>query len=231
MQLWEYWRIVRRRWWVVALLPAVALVASTYLALRGPQAYCSSMKLAVGIIPEPREGQNYYKYDLYYPWLSSEYLADDLTEVLKSQAFAQDVSAELGYSIDPGLVASATRAKKTHRTIDLSICGGDPGAVAAVGEAYERVLNTRLGEYFRQLQAQNGQVRVINRPTLGRASSVGGLAAEVGLRTLLGLALGLGLAFLLHALDDRVRDRRELEQLLGLPTLAEIPSHRQALVR
>ena len=230
MQLRDYWSIVRRRLWLVLLLPAVALLASGYFALRGPSAYCSNMKLAVGIVPEPREG-SYYKYDLYYPWLASEYLADDLTEVLKSQAFAQDVSAELGYSLDPSLVASATRTKKTHRTIDLSVCGQDPGAVAATGEAYERVLNTRLSEYFRQLQAQNGQVRVINRPTLGRANSLGGLAAELGLRALLGLALGLGLAFLLDYLDDRLRDGKELERVLGLSTLAEIPRHRQALAR
>ncbi len=229
MQLREYWSIIKRRWWLVVALPAVALVASGYLALRGPAAYCSSMKLAVGIIPEPRDGP-YYKYDLYYPWLASEYLADDLTEVLKSQAFAQDVSAELGYSLDPSLAAGTMRSKKTHRTIDLAICGQDPATVSAAGEAYERVLNTRLGDYFGQLQAQNGQVRIINRPTVGRASSTGGMAAEMALRGLLGLALGVGLAFLLDYLDQRLRDRRDLEGSLGLPTLAEIPTHRQAIL-
>ena len=213
------------------LLPAIALLASTYLAFRGPGAYVSYMQLAVSVIPEPRDGANYYKYDLYYPWLTSEYLADDLTEVLKSQAFAQDVAAELGYSIDPGLLASAIRTKKTHRTIEVRIFGQDPGAVAAQGDAFERVLNTRLPEYFRQLQAQNGQVRVINRPTLSRANSVAGLGAEIGLRTLLGLALGIALTFLLHYLDDRLRDRHELERLLATPILAEIPSHPQAIVR
>jgi capsular polysaccharide biosynthesis protein len=230
VQLREYWDIIRRRLWLVLLLPVVAVGASGYLAFRGPSAYCANMKLAVGIIPEPREGST-YKYDLYYPWLASEYLADDLTEVLKSQAFAQDVSAELGYSLDPPLAASATRAKKTHRTIDLAVCGQDRGVVAEVGNAYERVLNTRLGEYFRQLQAQNGQVRIINRPTIERASSTGSLAAELALRGMLGLALGLGLAFLLHYLDDRMRDRRELERLLDLPTLGEIPSYRQLAPR
>lgn len=230
MQLREYWEIVRRRLWLVVLLPLVVLAGSAYMALRGPNAYCSNMKLAVGIVPEPPTGQ-YFRYEEYYTWLSSEYLADDLTEVLKSQAFAQDVSAELGYSIEPAVVANATRAKKTHRTIDISVCGQDPGVVTAVGEAYERVLNTKLGEYFRQLQAQNAQVRIINRPTLGRANSLGGLAAELGLRALLGLALGLALAFLLDYLDDRLRGRRELERMLALPILAEIPRHSRALAR
>ncbi len=47
---------------------------------------------------------------------------------------------------------------------------------------------------------------------------------------MLGLALGIGLAFLLDYLDDRLRDRRDLESSLGMPTLAEIPVHRPAIV-
>jgi capsular polysaccharide biosynthesis protein len=229
LQLWRYWEIVRRRLWLVLLLPAIALLASALLALRGPSAYCSNLKLAVGIIPEPREGAA-YKYDLYYPWLSSEYLADDLTEVVKSQAFAEDVSAEMGYPVEPAFIANATRSKKTHRTIDLAVCGADEEGVRAMGDAYQRVLNTRLGDYFRQLQTQNAQVRIINRPTISRSLTPSGLATDLLLRTLLGLVLGVALAFLLHYLDDRLRSRREVEDSLGLPTLAEIPSHRQALV-
>lgn len=231
MQLRDYWDVIRRRLWVVLLLPAVAFAASSYLALRGPGAYCSNMTLAVSMIPDGAAPRSTEYYSPYWETLTSEYLADDLTVVLKSQAFAQDVSAELGYAVEPNVIVNATRTKKTHRTIDLAVCGGDPAIVAAVGEAYERTLNTRLGEYFRQLQTQNVQVRVINRPTLARSSTWAGLAAEVAVRTLLGLALGLGLAFLLNYLDDRLRDRRELERLLGLPTLAEVPPHREALVR
>ena len=223
MQLHEYWAVIRRRLWLVLALPAIALAVSAALAIRGPSAYCVDMQLAVSVVPEPRESPGYYKYDLYYPWLSSEYLADDLSEVLKSQAFAQDVSAELGYSIDPGLIMSSTRTKKTHRTIEVRIAGSNRDAVSAVGEAYERVLNTRLGDYFRQLQAQNGAARIINRPTLSRCASLGTQAGELALRTLLGLLLGTGLAFLLDYVDTRLRDRHDLERTIGLPTLAEIP--------
>jgi capsular polysaccharide biosynthesis protein len=230
LQIWEYWRIVRRRLWLVVLLPAVALVTSAYLAVSGPTAYCSNMKLGVSVIPVTGYGPNPQYDPQYYAILSSEYLADDLTEILRSNPFAQDVSAELGYSLDPGLIAGATRTRKTHRTIDLSVCGQDRDAVAAAGGAYERAINTRLPEYFTQLQVQNAQVRVLNRPTLVRANTLANIAAEVGLRTALGLALGLGLAFLLDYLDDRLRDRRELERLLAFPTLAEIPRHEPTLV-
>ena len=122
MQLREYWTIVRRHLWLVLGLPAITLLASGYLAMRGPTAYCSSMKLAVGIIPEPREGPA-YKYDLYYPWLASEYLADDLTEVVKSQAFAQDVSSNedaeflIGHNLRALVVAHRAEAPGMLRRV------------------------------------------------------------------------------------------------------------------
>lgn len=223
MQLAEYWTIIRRHLWVVLLLPGVALIASSYLALRGPMAFCSTMKLAVSVTPITGYGPNVNYDPQYYAVLVSEYLADDLTEVLRSQAFAQDVSAELGYSLSPATIANGARTKKTHRLIDFQVCGQERAVVGEVGQAYERVLNTRLVEYFSQLQSQNAQVRIINGPSVGRANTPLGMAIEIGLRTLLGLALGLGLALLLDYVDDRLRDRRELERLLGLPILAEVP--------
>lgn len=224
MELGQYLAVARRRWWIIGAVTALAFAASTYTALRGPCAYQATMRMAVSVIPEPRR-ENVYGYDFYYPWLSSEYLADDLSEVMRSQAFAQDVSAELGYSLDPATLAGAVRAKKTHRLLDVTVCGSNAAATLSIAEAYERVLNTRLGEYFAMLQANNGAVRIINRPVLGRSTSPGGLVGEIGLRTFVGGLLGLGLAFLLEYLDDRIRSRREVEEILQWPIVGEIPAH------
>ena len=50
------------------------------------------------------------------------------------------------------------------------------------------------------------------------------MAAEIGLRTAAALFVALGLAFLLDYLDDRLRDRRQIETFLGAPVLGEIPA-------
>ena len=47
----------------------------------------------------------------------------------------------------------------------------------------------------------------------------------------LGLALGVGLAFLAEALDKRVRSEREIEDILGLPLLARLPKPSRRLRR
>ena len=223
MELRAYGSVIRRRWRLVALMTLVAFAIATGLALRGPTAYTATMRLAISVVPDPRVG-DFFKFDSYYSVLTSEYLADDLSEVLKSEAFADDVSAELGFTVDPKQVVDLTRTKKTHRLLEVTITGSDPTATLAVAEAFERVLNSKLGEYFAFLQANNGYVRIINRPKVARTNSAALMVAEIALRTAAGLFVAVGLAFLLDYLDDGVRDRRSAETMLGAPVLGEIPA-------
>ncbi len=223
MELKQYASVIRRNWQIVAFVTLAAFTVSALMALRGPAAYTATMRLAISVIPDPRVG-DFFKYDSYYAWLASEYLADDLSEVLKSDAFAQDVSAELGFSIEPTTVAGLTRTKKTHRLLDVTIQGSERQTTLSIAEAFERVINTKLPEYFAFLQANNGYVKIINRPRVARSNTWALTAAEIALRTVAGLFVGIGLAFLRDYLDDRARDRRQIERDLGLPVLGEIPA-------
>lgn len=222
MELMEYAGIVQRRWKVVAGLTLATLIASAAFALAGPTAYRAEYTLAVSVLPEPRTGP-YFTYSGYYEWLSSEYLADDLSRLIESEAFAEEVSAVLGEQVDASSVAGTTRVRKTHRILDVAITDASRERALAIARAHEQVLNTRLGHYLAQLKADNGQVRMINPPRVQRATSLTGLVLQVGVRTLAGLLAGIGLAFVLHYLDRTVREPLEAEQLLGAPVLGHIP--------
>jgi capsular polysaccharide biosynthesis protein len=50
------------------------------------------------------------------------------------------------------------------------------------------------------------------------------VALDIGLKTLLGLLLGLALIFAVDYLDPSVRDARDVQRTLGLDVLAEIPN-------
>jgi Mrp family chromosome partitioning ATPase len=60
------------------------------------------------------------------------------------------------------------------------------------------------------------------RPRPKRNALLGGL---------LGLVIGIGLAFLVEALDKRVRSEKEIEEILGIPLLGRIPPPARALRR
>jgi capsular polysaccharide biosynthesis protein len=223
MELRAYGAVLKRHAWLIGLITLATLIISVGMAIRGPTAYTASMRLAISVVPDPRVG-DFFKFDSYYSVLTSEYLADDLSELLRSEAFAADVSAELGNTVEPDAIVNLTRTKKTHRLLDVQIASGDPETALAIAEAYERVLNTKLSEYLAFLQANNGFVRIVNRPRVARTNTLPLTVAEIGLRTMAGFLGAVGLAFLLEYVDDRLRDRRQVESFLGTTVLAEIPS-------
>lgn len=223
MELRAYGAVLKRHARLICLITLATLIVSVALAFRGPTAYTATMRLAVSVVPDPRVG-DFFKFDSYYSILSSEYLADDLSELLRSEAFAADVSAELGQKVEPEAIVNLTRTKKTHRLLDIQISASDPQAAMEIAQAFERVVDQKLANYLAFLQANNGFVKIINRPKVTRTNTLPLTAAEIGLRTMAGLVGAIGLAFLLEYVDDRLRDRRQVETFLGTRVLAEIPS-------
>src|SRR5512136_1558245 len=113
MELREYWHIVRRRWWLPVGL-AVLVGALTLVTQRPWQprssSYAATMRFNVGIQPERLSGV--YTYDRYYTMLTSEYLVDDMGEIVRSQRFAEEVSrrlADRGITVTAGAIGESTQ--------------------------------------------------------------------------------------------------------------------------
>src|ERR1700704_873031 len=126
MELREYWSIIRRRWWLPVAVTLVALIAATAVGVRGAAAYKTDMRIAVSTLPTPDPNATLYYDPTYYSNLDSEYLADDMSEFMTSRAFASEVMRELGTTgqqleVDVATIMSATRTKKTHRFIDVTV--------------------------------------------------------------------------------------------------------------
>ncbi len=233
MELREYWHIVRRRWWLPVFLTLAALAASSFVALRGSSAYKTEMRLAVSTSPSVARSNELYYDPIYYANLSAEYLADDLSAIIPSQAFGVDVSRELGFSIPASTIAEVTRAKKTHRLIDVTILTPTAEEGSTIAQGIANLINDpkRMGSYLQALDAYHGQVSIVAAPYTHPSTGPVGLASEIGLRTLVGLFVGLALAFLVDYLDQSLRGREDVERELGLPVIGEIPrARRGALV-
>jgi capsular polysaccharide biosynthesis protein len=230
MELREYWSIIQRRWWLPAAITVVALIASTAVGLRGAAAFKTDMRLAVSTIPTPDPNGVLYYDPTYYSNLDSEYLADDMSEFMTSRAFADEVHRELATSstpmdVDIDTIMTATRTKKTHRFIDITITTPTFEQGSAIAASISRILSdpNHVAQYLTALTAYHTQMEIVTPPVTHRANTVLGLISEIGLRTVIGLLVGIGLAFLVDYLDPSVRTRQDAEQLLELPVLGEIP--------
>lgn len=222
MELREYWAILASRWRLIAIVTAVTMVASVAMLAFGPSLYKSDLRLTISVKPEPRLG-NYYTYDKYYTWLSSEYLVDDFGEIVKSDAFARDVSAKLGQTVPAAAIKRDTKTTKTHRILTVTVTTGDAELSHEIANAMRQTMEERAPEYFAQLNTQDAVLRVIDEPKVEPEMGRARMALEIALRTVVGFLAAIGLAFLLHYLDPTLRTGAEAERTLGLPVLGEIP--------
>ncbi|GIV70564.1 YveK family protein [Caldilinea sp.] len=231
MELREYWVILRRRWWLpVTLAALVGLISVLQLRPWQPRAamYSASMRLLVGVLPAAEQDATAYD-PRYYAWLTSEYLVDDFTEVVRSQLFAAQVSQRLrdqNIEVPAGVIQGSAATGKLHRIITLSFTWPDAAQLEAIARAAADELTQNAAFYFRQLGTENAGVTLIDGPSVGVVGAGVREQIELPLRVLLALIVGVGLAFLLHYLDDSVRRPEELEAL-GVPVLGEIPRRKK----
>jgi capsular polysaccharide biosynthesis protein len=217
MELRKYWQIVWRRWWLVAATVGIVLVVSL-LTYRQPQpAYVANMRFAIGIEgQEPvsavsGEGRS----DV---WLASEYLADDLSEVVKGGDFASRVSDQVGFTVPAGTIF----ASREHRIMTVSITWPDQEQVQAIAETVGAAVEDGGTDYFPQLVGIKASAILIDGPGIGQVGRSLRDKLDLPIRLLVAFAAGVALAFLWDYLDDSIRDRAEVEDL-GVPVVGEIP--------
>ncbi len=217
MELQKYWQIVWRRWWLVAATVGIVLVVSL-ITYRQPQpVYVANMRFAIGI--EGQEPVNAVSGEgRSDAWLASEYLADDLSEVVKGGDFASRVSDQVGFSVPAGTIF----ASREHRIMTVSITWPDQEQVQAIAETVGAAVEDGGTDYFPQLVGVEASAILIDGPGIGQVGRSLKDKLDLPIRLLVALAAGVALAFLWDYLDDSIRDRAEVEDL-GVPVVGEIP--------
>jgi capsular polysaccharide biosynthesis protein len=217
MELRHYWHIVWRRWWLVAALVGIVLVVSLITYQEPEPPYVATMRFAIGIEgSEPvnaaaGEGRS-------DAWLASEYLADDLSEVLKGGDFAARVSQRVGFDVPAGTIF----ASREHRIMTVSITWRDRDQVQAISEAVGAAVQDGGADYFPQLVGVEAQAVLIDGPGIGLVGRSLKDKLDLPIRLFVAFVAGVLLTFLWDYLDDTVRDRAEVEAL-DVPVLGEIP--------
>ncbi len=229
MELRALWKIVKRRWWLIALPAVVALAYAAYGVLKAPSGggYGTSIRFTAAT-PPGSEAISYEDGE-YYPWLSSEYVINALTDWVRTGTFAQEVSATLderGITIPAGAIQGAVAADNERSVMVLYLNWGNPDELAALADAAAVVLQERSTDYFPQFGENGVEVVPLDVPAIGPVPPPLSVRLEPLVRFGLGLAAGVALAFLVEYLDPTLHERAEVEAL-GIPVLAEIPPERR----
>jgi capsular polysaccharide biosynthesis protein len=217
MELREYWRIIWRRWWLIAALVGIVLVVSLVTYEEPEPVYVATMRFAIGI--EGSEPVSTVSGDgRSDAWLASEYLADDLSEVLKGGDFAARIGEQVGFPVPGGAIF----ASREHRIMTVSVTWADRDQVQTIAETVAAVVEDGGADYFPQLAGVEAKAVLIDGPGIGQVGRSLKEKLDLPLRLFVALVAGVALAFLWDYLDDTVRERAEVEAL-GVAVLGEIP--------
>lgn len=148
--------VIRRRWWIVLLLPLVAVTA-TYLFQRN-EPYQSTVRATVLIPGDTEDPGNSERPELM--------VLDDLPPFIRSHAFATDVLAAMdGASLTVDQIQSTLDASRYSRVLTVYVTSENEQEVQEIAAAAESVLPDSINSYLMPDDGGIATVRVIDPPS------------------------------------------------------------------
>lgn len=222
MELRAYAKILLRRWWLVVtpLAMVTVYVVATYAP--PPSTYQTVMRFSAGTEPAGLS----LDYDRYYPWLTSEYIANGLADVAETSAFAEAVAGRLGAAgedVSAAAVQGAITTDNAQSILVVYLTWPDAEQIVSLADAITAELTENGAAYYPQLEGVEPAVQRLDDPVpSAMPPSLQAQLTAPAVKVALALFVGVGLAFLWHYLDPTVHEEAALEEL-GMEVLARIP--------
>lgn len=203
----------RRKWIVVATL-VVFVVTVAAVSATLPKVYSTQSTLLVSL---PAETESFDSVQ------ASQAIARSYADIVASPNFAERVAERLGEGTTADDVQSATSFEAVAETQLLEIAAEDPDPERA--ELVANVYADVVIDYSRAELSDSTEARL----TLADAAPLPEDPVRpqpllyVLVAAVLGLALGIALAFLRDQLDRRLRTAADVERQFDIPVLARIP--------
>jgi capsular polysaccharide biosynthesis protein len=223
MALRDYVAIIMRRWWLVLLPAALAVIWSVLSTpAAGAVSYTVTMRFAAGLPPEPRR-TDAYSYDGHYNWLASEYITRALAQAVETGEFAKNLSQRLAAK---GIVVpvGAIRSEYLASYMKVTVAWPTPEAAVDIARAVDAELRENSARYWPQLQDLGpgiAPVRLLDEPVAAAAPPPLRSRFDLPVRALLGLAAGVLFALAWQFLDPLIRRKEDIEWL-GLPVITQV---------
>ena len=215
----EVFRIIRKRLWIILLAAVVFGGAAAGFNLAQTPIYEASIKMLV-------QKQNREAPDTLYGDIQGlQQLTLTMIELIDSRPVAESVIRELDLRTTPESFLQSLSVEQLNATPVITVTYEDPSPRTA-----QRVANAVGEEFSERISEESpvaeGSVTVTlwEQAALPKDPVSPAVVFTIGVALVVGMMLGVGLAFLLEYLDDSWRSPEEVEELTGLPVYGIIPS-------
>jgi capsular polysaccharide biosynthesis protein len=211
--------VIWRRLWIIVLMSLVLMGLVLGFSVMQTPTYQASAKILLG-----RESANGAATDLNSELLGLQSLTPTVAAAVTTRPMVEDVSQKLDFSVSPQSLQQNLTAQPIEETQFMVISFEDPSPKRAqlVANTVGDVLSDRVAELGPE---GSGSITatVWERAAVPQSPVSPDLIRNVFLALVMGLMLGVGLAFLLNYLDDSWSSADEVEQFSGVPTFGVVP--------
>lgn len=212
----ELFDALKKRWLMILSITLIATIISAVLSffIIKPQ-YEASTKVFIG--KDESENQNYSQNDV----LMYQKLMKTYSEAIKTKDLVSRSLKNTNIDLEAGEVLSNLTVTTVSDTqiLEIKYKNNKPQVAKVV---IEKVANEFI-KTSKEL-VPNGNIQIIESVQLPEKPISPNKKMNIAIAFLLGLMIGVGLAFLLEFLDNTFKNKDQLERELEIPVIGTIPT-------
>jgi len=220
MQLPDLVRLVRRSWWLVALVTALGLGVAVVADAVLPPRWVSTAQVYVVV----RAGGQLTSNDLVQGSTAANQKVHSYVDIATTDRVLGRVVDDLGLDVSSQELARSVSVESPEDTalLRLSASADTAEGAARIADAVSRTLATVVDEIENVQDDGAVRLEIVQEADVPSAPEAPRPVVDVGLGVLLGLLAGVGLAVLRGVVDTRVRDGAQAAEAVGAPVIASV---------
>jgi len=227
-ELLQFMKIVKERKFVIILGTLFCLLFAKVATDYASPVYESSVQMMISQGQVTSQTQPLV--ESYQATLLSERLTATFSQMLVSRTLAERVIGKLDLSTTPENLQRRIKAEAVEETqlIRFTVTGTDPDFTKRLADTYASEFMEMTDEVIPSSALIN--VRVVDRAAMPNVPVWPNPVLNLVQAFLVGLVLSTGFAFILGMLDVSIKEKEEVEKLINLPALGQIPVTKNPLL-
>jgi capsular polysaccharide biosynthesis protein len=199
INLLEIFSVIKRRFWLIAILTVLAAMLGIIINNSATvPLYQSSSRIIIGADEESRKTLQVIVKD--------SAILDMVVKELKLTKSSEELAGQI-----------SVQSVEGSQVVSISVVDTDPAQAAVIADTTAKIFQAEVPKIVGQDYIRSLSKAKINPVPINPKTNDKVILAIIG-----GVVAGVGLAFLLESLDDRIRSEKEIERMFGVQVLGRV---------
>jgi capsular polysaccharide biosynthesis protein len=223
----DYFRVLRRRWWLIAVMTVVGIAGGALItALDTPRYYAQATVYVATVGDNSAVG-------LQQGNVFALQRAATYAELATTSSVLRQAAVALGDAdqVEELRATVGSSARPETSLIDISASASDAEQAAARANEVADALTAEVDQLESPVTESPVQLTVVEAAETPLIAATPQPRSNVLIGAVVGFALGIALVVVAHTLDSRIHTLADLPRVSGLSTMTTIPSRRARRTR